>query len=106
MSHSFVSNLEVGVKVPSLTTLVRLAAAPECKVTELVRPFDAHDLATLIRSGNELLRRGNAMQAGQSALPASPRERIKRECSTDVLSALVKAVIVTKLRHKVGTFWR
>ena len=48
MSPSFVSNLEVGVKVPSLTTWVRLAVALECKVTELVRPFDAHDLQTLI----------------------------------------------------------
>ena len=48
MSPSFVSNLEVGVKVPSLTTLVRLAAALECRVTDLVRPFDAHDLLTLI----------------------------------------------------------
>ncbi len=48
MSPSFVSNLEVGVKVPSLTTLVRLAVALECKVTDLVRPFDAHDLQTLI----------------------------------------------------------
>lgn len=48
MSPTYVSNLEVGVKVPSLTTLVRLAAALECKVTDLVRPFDAHDLLTLI----------------------------------------------------------
>ena len=47
MSPTYVSNMETGVKVPSLTTLVRLAAALECKVTDLVRTFDAHDLREL-----------------------------------------------------------
>jgi XRE family transcriptional regulator, regulator of sulfur utilization len=36
MSLTYVSNLETGVKVPSLTTLIRLAAALKCKVPELV----------------------------------------------------------------------
>jgi transcriptional regulator with XRE-family HTH domain len=48
MSPTYVSNLETGVKVPSLTTLVRLAAALRCKVCDLVRPLDAHDPATLL----------------------------------------------------------
>jgi transcriptional regulator with XRE-family HTH domain len=48
MSPAFVSNMETGTKVPSLTTLVRLAAALRCKVVDLVRPLDEHDAATLI----------------------------------------------------------
>lgn len=48
MSQTYVSNLEVGLKVPSLTTVIRLAAALGCKVTDLVRPFDAQDLLKLI----------------------------------------------------------
>jgi len=48
MSPSFVSNMETGTKVPSLTTLVRLAAALRCKVGDLVRTLDEHDPATLI----------------------------------------------------------
>lgn len=48
MSPTYVSNLETGTKVPSLTTLVRLAAALGCKVVDLVRPLDEHDPATLI----------------------------------------------------------
>lgn len=48
MSPTYVSNMETGLKVPSLTTLVRLAAALRCKVGDLVRPLDAHDPATLI----------------------------------------------------------
>lgn len=48
MSLTYVSNLETGVKVPSLTTLIRLAAALKCKVPELVNVYNDHDLATLI----------------------------------------------------------
>jgi transcriptional regulator with XRE-family HTH domain len=48
MSQTYVSNLEVGVKVPSLTTLIRLAAALHCKVADLVRTIDAQDPQSLI----------------------------------------------------------
>lgn len=37
----FISNLERGVKVPSLTMVLRLAEALECDVYELVRVFDS-----------------------------------------------------------------
>src|SRR5438105_2629060 len=40
MSLAYLSDLERALKVPSLTTLVRLAVALNCKVTKLVSPFD------------------------------------------------------------------
>lgn len=36
----FISNLERGVKVPSLTTILRLAKALKCQVYNLVETFD------------------------------------------------------------------
>jgi len=39
-NEPFISNLERGVKIPSLSMLIRLAEALRCKVAELVRPFD------------------------------------------------------------------
>ena len=39
-SKPFISDMERGVKVPSLTMLLRLAAALECTVCDLVRVFD------------------------------------------------------------------
>jgi transcriptional regulator with XRE-family HTH domain len=39
-NEPFISNLERGVKIPSLSMLIRLANALGCKVAELVRPFD------------------------------------------------------------------
>src|SRR3954452_10091817 len=36
----FISNLERGVKVPSLTMLLRLANALQCRVYDLVEVFD------------------------------------------------------------------
>jgi transcriptional regulator with XRE-family HTH domain len=39
-SYPFISNLERGVKVPSLTMVLRLAEALECRVYELVKVFD------------------------------------------------------------------
>ena len=40
-SHKpFISELERGVKVPSLTTILRLADALDCRVYELVEAFD------------------------------------------------------------------
>jgi len=40
-NHPFISNLERGVKVPSLTMVLRLAEALECRVYDLVKVFDA-----------------------------------------------------------------
>jgi transcriptional regulator with XRE-family HTH domain len=37
-----ISNMERGQKVPSLTTILRIAMALACKVTELVTVFDKH----------------------------------------------------------------
>ncbi len=48
MSHAYVSDLERGVKTPTLAVVVRLAAALRCKVTDLVDVFNKHDLATLV----------------------------------------------------------
>ena len=48
MSLTYLSNLEGGVKVPSLTTMVRLAVALDCKVTALVAPFDKADLRAML----------------------------------------------------------
>ena len=48
MSLTFLSNLEGGLKVPSLTTLVRLAVALDCKLTALVLPFDKADLRAML----------------------------------------------------------
>jgi transcriptional regulator with XRE-family HTH domain len=39
-SASNISDLERGIKVPTLTTVARLADALECKVTELVAVLD------------------------------------------------------------------
>ena len=46
MSITYVSNLEVGLKVPSLTTLLRLATALHCNVTDLVKVFNGRELHT------------------------------------------------------------
>ena len=48
MSHVYVSDLERGVKAPSLPTIVRLAVALRCKVTDLVDVFNKHDLTKLL----------------------------------------------------------
>jgi DNA-binding Xre family transcriptional regulator len=39
-SASNISDLERGIKVPTLTTIARLAQALECNVTELVKVLD------------------------------------------------------------------
>jgi transcriptional regulator with XRE-family HTH domain len=39
-NHPFISELERGVKVPSLTMILRLAEALECRVYEMVKVFD------------------------------------------------------------------
>lgn len=48
MSLPYVSDVERGVKVPSLTTLVRLAVALNCKLTALVAVFDKADLRAML----------------------------------------------------------
>jgi transcriptional regulator with XRE-family HTH domain len=48
MSLTYISNMEHGLKVPSLTTIVCLAVALDCKVTDLVRGFDKTDLRLLL----------------------------------------------------------
>jgi transcriptional regulator with XRE-family HTH domain len=40
-SKPFISDMERGVKVPSLTMILRLADALECRVYDLVEVFDA-----------------------------------------------------------------
>jgi transcriptional regulator with XRE-family HTH domain len=44
----YVSDMERGLKVPSLTTILRLARALQCKPTELVRVFDDVDLDDVV----------------------------------------------------------
>jgi transcriptional regulator with XRE-family HTH domain len=49
MSLTYISNMEHGMKVPSLTTIIRLAVALRCRATNLLRPFDDADLEALIK---------------------------------------------------------
>jgi transcriptional regulator with XRE-family HTH domain len=48
MSLAYLSDLERGLKVPSLTTLVRLAVALNCKMTALVSEFDKVDMRMMV----------------------------------------------------------
>lgn len=48
MSLTYISNMEHGFKVPSLTTIIRLAVALDCKVMDLVGAFDKTDLRALL----------------------------------------------------------
>ena len=49
LTDAYVSNMENGFAVPSLTTVLRLAVALGCKVTELVSVFDkVRDLPALL----------------------------------------------------------
>jgi transcriptional regulator with XRE-family HTH domain len=48
MTHPYISEMERGLKVPSLTTIVRLAIALECDVTDLVDGFNRRDLRKLL----------------------------------------------------------
>jgi transcriptional regulator with XRE-family HTH domain len=48
MSLTYISNMEHGLKVPSLTTIIRLAVALDCKVMDLVGAFDKADLRALL----------------------------------------------------------
>ena len=44
-NRPFISNLERGVKVPSLTMVLRLAEALKCRVYDLVNVFDERSRA-------------------------------------------------------------
>ena len=48
MSLTYISNMEHGLKVPSLTTILRLAVALDCKVMDLVGVFDKTDLPSIL----------------------------------------------------------
>lgn len=48
MSYTYISDLERGLRVPSLTTIIRLAVALDCKVTNLVGMFDKKNLRSLL----------------------------------------------------------
>ena len=48
MSLTYISNMEHGLKVPSLTTIIRLAVALNCKVMDLVGAFDKTNLRALL----------------------------------------------------------
>lgn len=48
LTDAYVSNMENGIAVPSLTTILRLAVALRCKVTELVSIFDRTDLPSIL----------------------------------------------------------
>ncbi len=48
MSEAYISNMEHGLKVPSLTTIIRIAVALDCKVMDLVGAFDKTDLRKLL----------------------------------------------------------
>lgn len=48
ISYVFIGDMERGLKVPSLTTVIRLAIALDCKVTDLVDVFNKRDLRKLV----------------------------------------------------------
>jgi transcriptional regulator with XRE-family HTH domain len=43
-----ISELERGARMPNLVTILRLAVALECKVTDLMSVFDRADLSALL----------------------------------------------------------
>jgi transcriptional regulator with XRE-family HTH domain len=48
LTEGYISNMERGQKVPSLTTILRLAVALGCRVTELMSIFDKTDLPSIL----------------------------------------------------------
>ena len=47
--HTHVSSIERGMLMPTLLTILRLAAALDCKVSALTSVFDKADLRALLR---------------------------------------------------------
>jgi transcriptional regulator with XRE-family HTH domain len=48
LPQSHVSEIERGVMIPNLVTLLRLAAALECKASTLVAALDGADVASIL----------------------------------------------------------
>jgi transcriptional regulator with XRE-family HTH domain len=48
LTEGYISNMERGLKVPSLTTILRLAVALGCNVTQLVSIFDQTNLPSIL----------------------------------------------------------
>ena len=48
MSYTYISDMERGLRVPTLTTVIRLAVALDCKVMDLVGVFDKTNLRALV----------------------------------------------------------
>jgi transcriptional regulator with XRE-family HTH domain len=48
VKHPYISEMEREIKVPSLTTILRLAVGLKCEVTDLVDVFNGRDLRKLI----------------------------------------------------------
>jgi transcriptional regulator with XRE-family HTH domain len=48
LTEAYISNMENGFAVPSLTTVVRIAVALDCNVTALVSIFDKTDLTSIL----------------------------------------------------------
>jgi transcriptional regulator with XRE-family HTH domain len=48
LTEAYISNMENGFAVPSLTTVLRLAVALDCKVTALTSVFDRVDLPAIL----------------------------------------------------------
>jgi transcriptional regulator with XRE-family HTH domain len=48
LTEAYISNMENGFAVPSLTTVLRIAVALDCKVTAMVSIFDATDLPSIL----------------------------------------------------------
>jgi transcriptional regulator with XRE-family HTH domain len=49
MSYTYISDMERGLRVPTLTTIIRLAVALDCKLTDLVGMFDKKNLRSLVK---------------------------------------------------------
>jgi transcriptional regulator with XRE-family HTH domain len=47
-THAYISQMERGLKVPTLTMIIRLAVALECEVADLVDVFSGRDLRKLV----------------------------------------------------------
>ena len=48
LTDAYISNLENGFAVPSLTTILRLAVALDCRVSALVAIFDKVELQAIL----------------------------------------------------------
>ena len=48
LRQSHISDLERGVLLPNLLTLMRIAAALDCKVSDITSALDKEDLSTLL----------------------------------------------------------